>query len=230
MSRYNELHVDSKVVVYTDGASRGNQYQSLRYAGVGAYWGDDHPSNVSEALIGESQTNNRAELTALIRVLELEVRPAEVRTDSSYVRDGMQQYFANRHKETWRKKRSTVCNHDLWTRVYRLMDARTVGTFCVTKVKGHASYDDLSAGRVLAIDKQGNDAADALAVAGASINPKATGRIALARQLTVTTNVQKMMVDIFMLRESKRQAQQAESAGMDASTDSNEDDDDDYDS
>ena len=39
---------------------------------VGAYWGHDHPFNISEALQGNEQTNNRAELTAVIRVLQPE--------------------------------------------------------------------------------------------------------------------------------------------------------------
>lgn len=42
-SKYGELHVDGKVVVYTDGAARGNQYKNGKYAGVGAFWGISTP-------------------------------------------------------------------------------------------------------------------------------------------------------------------------------------------
>lgn len=35
------------------------------YAGIGVYWGDDHPDNVSEPLEGRP-TNNRAEIMVKI--------------------------------------------------------------------------------------------------------------------------------------------------------------------
>ncbi len=39
-------------------------------AGIGVYFGPSDPRNLSEKLIGK-QTNNRAELTAAIRALEI---------------------------------------------------------------------------------------------------------------------------------------------------------------
>lgn len=50
------------IVVYTDGACEGNG-QIGSEAGVGVYFGDNDPRNVSEPLEGEKQTNQRAELT-----------------------------------------------------------------------------------------------------------------------------------------------------------------------
>eukprot|EP00973_Karenia_brevis_P021780 2994688-Karenia_brevis.AAC.1 len=57
---------DGKVIVYTDGASKFNQLPCLRHAGYGAFWAIDHPVNISEALDGAVQTNQRAELRALL--------------------------------------------------------------------------------------------------------------------------------------------------------------------
>ena len=95
MNKYGELYRDGRVVVFTDGASRANQWRSLRHAGVGAFWGHNHPFNVSEALAGNEQTNNRAELQAVVDVLRVEARPVEVRSESSHVVDGWGQYFDN---------------------------------------------------------------------------------------------------------------------------------------
>ena len=81
--RYAEAWVDSRVVVYTDGAARNNQCRALRSAGVGAFWSKGHPFNVSVPLQGGVQPNNRAELMAVVMVAEVELRPVEVRTDSA---------------------------------------------------------------------------------------------------------------------------------------------------
>ncbi len=62
---------EGRVVVYTDGASRDNQHRAIRRAGVGVFWAVGHPYNVGEPLRGASQTNNRAELTAVIRALHV---------------------------------------------------------------------------------------------------------------------------------------------------------------
>ena len=51
-NKYGELHVEGRVVVFTDGAAKDNQFARCRRAGVGAFWGHDHPFNISEALKG----------------------------------------------------------------------------------------------------------------------------------------------------------------------------------
>ena len=73
--RYGELWSNNMVVVYTDGASRNNRTKCLRYAGYGAFWASSHPFNIARPLPGAEQTNNRAELYALVEALGLEVRP-----------------------------------------------------------------------------------------------------------------------------------------------------------
>ena len=55
--------------VYTDGACIHNGKPNAK-AGVGVYFGPNDPRNVSERLIGE-QTNNRAELTAILKVFSI---------------------------------------------------------------------------------------------------------------------------------------------------------------
>ncbi|KAJ2742490.1 Ribonuclease H1 [Coemansia sp. BCRC 34301] len=58
-----------KIVVYTDGASSNNGKRGAR-AGVGVYFGHYDPRNVSESLAGPRQTNQRAELMAILRAIE----------------------------------------------------------------------------------------------------------------------------------------------------------------
>uniref|UniRef100_A0A914RWV3 ribonuclease H n=1 Tax=Parascaris equorum TaxID=6256 RepID=A0A914RWV3_PAREQ len=55
-------------VVFTDGACSSNGHRGAK-AGIGVFWGDDHPDNVSEPLMSGPPTNNRAELSAVITAL-----------------------------------------------------------------------------------------------------------------------------------------------------------------
>ncbi|KAI0958123.1 hypothetical protein AcW1_006296 [Taiwanofungus camphoratus] len=72
-------------VVYSDGACKGNG-QPGSVAGIGVWWGRDDPRNLAERCPG-AQTNNRAELIAIVRVLETASRikhPLLIKTDSQY--------------------------------------------------------------------------------------------------------------------------------------------------
>ncbi|EEC18029.1 ribonuclease H1, putative [Ixodes scapularis] len=75
--------------VYTDGACSNNGgYNRTPQAGIGVYWGPNHPMNVSEPLPGR-QTNNRAEIQAATRALyqvrEQGGRNVTVHTDSDFL-------------------------------------------------------------------------------------------------------------------------------------------------
>ncbi|KZV84450.1 ribonuclease H-like protein [Exidia glandulosa HHB12029] len=69
-------------VIYTDGACSNNgKGAHLALAGVGVWYGHGDPRNISERCPGD-QTNNRAELIAIIRALE-EIPPSETETEKS---------------------------------------------------------------------------------------------------------------------------------------------------
>ncbi|KAJ6623043.1 ribonuclease H-like domain-containing protein [Mycena sp. CBHHK59/15] len=72
-------------VVYSDGACKGNgKVGSI--AGVGVWWGRDDRRNIAERCPGD-QTNNRAELIAILRILETtpkSKRPLLIKSDSQY--------------------------------------------------------------------------------------------------------------------------------------------------
>src|SRR5260370_27095697 len=99
---------------YTDGACRGNPGPGG--GGATLRFGDSE----KELAGAEARTtNNRMELTAVIRALEALKRPvqAQVYTDSEYVRRGIQEWVAGWKARGWRTAdRKPVKNQDLWQR------------------------------------------------------------------------------------------------------------------
>lgn len=61
----------SKLIVYTDGACVNNGKANAK-AGVGVYFGDDSPYNISCRLVGPP-TNQRAEIMAVLRAMQIVV-------------------------------------------------------------------------------------------------------------------------------------------------------------
>lgn len=146
--------------IYTDGSSRANGQLGAR-AGFGVFFGQGDPRNVSEPLRGEPQTNQRAELTAIQRALE--VAPAEqdvqIITDSQYSINCVTKWAVGWRRNGWTTAGGEpVKNRDLVQAVLdRMEEKRKAGGKTVFKwVKGHAA-------------DAGNVAADLLAVKGASM-------------------------------------------------------------
>ena len=144
---------------------------------------------------GRTQTNNRAELLAVLLAASRDPRRLEVRTDSEYVFNGARGLMAWRHSG-WRGK-----NADLWNQLALILVARGVETVIFTKVKGHATARDIARGHVQHEDKIGNDGADALACAGADAHEVPAGVVAACRRVkSAAMRVQRMMVDILLAR------------------------------
>jgi ribonuclease HI len=100
------------VEIYTDGACRGNPgpggWAALLLAG-----GSEREISGAEA----HTTNNRMELTAVIRALEALKRPVEgaIYTDSQYVRQGVLDWMPNWKARGWKTAdKKPVKNQDLW--------------------------------------------------------------------------------------------------------------------
>eukprot|EP00973_Karenia_brevis_P040324 5570592-Karenia_brevis.AAC.1 len=166
----SECFHDGRVVIYTDGATRHNQHKDLRRAGSGGFWSHRNPKNFSKALPGLVQTNQRAELYAVWHALEVEARDLEIRSDSQYVVDGCIMHLRTWQRRGWRSRKGPLINSDLWQKIYQLLQSRRANSVKFCKVKGHASWDEVEQGSVSHNDKIGNDMADALAVAGASLH------------------------------------------------------------
>jgi ribonuclease HI len=89
----------SRVEIYTDGACRGNP-------GPGG-WGALLSTGEREKELSGAEkltTNNRMELTAVIRALEALKRPSEalIYTDSEYVRKGITEWVKNWKARGWK--------------------------------------------------------------------------------------------------------------------------------
>ncbi|MFM5924404.1 MAG: ribonuclease HI [Novosphingobium sp.] len=101
-----------KVEIFTDGACKGNPGPG----GWGAILRMGH--HEKELSGGEAETtNNRMELTAVIRALEALKEPCHVHlhTDSRYVIDGITKWIYGWQKNGWKTAaKKPVLNADLW--------------------------------------------------------------------------------------------------------------------
>ena len=121
--------------IYADGACRGNP-------GPGG-WGVllQSGSSKKELWGGEPDTtNNRMELTAVIRALEALKRKASVNvhTDSQYVQKGISSWIHNWKRNGWRTAdKKPVKNAELWQVLDALAAQHVVKWLWV---KGHAGH------------------------------------------------------------------------------------------
>jgi len=149
-----------QVEIYSDGACKGNPGPGgwgalLRYQSVQGL-------REKELFGGERlTTNNRMELTAVIRAIEALKRPCAVtvHTDSVYVQKGISEWIHNWKKRGWKTAtKEPVKNADLWQELDGLVTAHKIDW---RWIKGHAGHD-------------GNERADALANRG--VETVAAGR------------------------------------------------------
>ena len=123
----------SEVVIYTDGACKGNP-------GPGG-WGAWLRAGQAERELwgGASQTtNNRMELTAVIQGQAVLTRPCTVAiyTDSEYVKNGITTWIHNWKKRGWRTAANApVKNVELWQQLDALAAKHRVSWHWV---KGHS--------------------------------------------------------------------------------------------
>ena len=140
--------MNETIDIYTDGACKGNP-------GIGGWGAWLKSGEHSKEIFGGEPltTNNRMELTAVIRALEALKRPSVVRlhTDSKYVQQGISSWIHQWKKRGWKTAdKKPVKNEDLW----RLLDAAaTRHQIEWIWVRGHAGHD-------------GNEKADELANRG----------------------------------------------------------------
>ena len=140
-----------KVVIYTDGACRGNP-------GPGGWGVVLRFQDVSKSLRGYAPetTNNRMELTAVIEGLKALKRSCEVElyTDSKYVMQGLTEWLAKWKRNGWKTAaKKPVKNVDLWQ---QLEEETAKHDISWNWVKGHAGIE----GNEMA-DQLANEAIDA---------------------------------------------------------------------
>ena len=136
------------VIIYTDGACRGNP-------GPGG-WGVliEYGESRKQLYGGDiSTTNNKMELTAAIMALKEIKEPCEIilYTDSKYVLQGIEEWIHNWKKRGWRgANKKPVKNIELWKELDELRDEHNIKW---NWVKGHSG-------------DPGNETADMLANRG----------------------------------------------------------------
>ena len=136
------------VQIYADGACKGNP-------GPGGWGAIVRAAGAERELCGGERqtTNNRMELTAVIRALESLEAPStvEVYTDSQYVQKGISEWLQDWKRRGWRTAdKKPVKNVDLWQRLEHVAAAHRVSWHWI---KGHAGHPE-------------NERADALANRG----------------------------------------------------------------
>lgn len=98
--------------VYCDGSCIHNGKPNAK-AGIGIYFGDNDPRNVSESISGN--TNNIAELTAMIRVYDYLKKDITIVSDSKYALHCVKEYGKKQEKDSWK---NNIPNQELVKQLY----------------------------------------------------------------------------------------------------------------
>ena len=142
------------IYVYTDGACTNNGHKNAA-AGIGIYFGEDDQRNVSAKIDGK-QSNNTAELSAIIRTYEILKNDIEMGKDVTIVSDSVYaircagEYGLKNANCNWDKD---IPNKELVREIYELYSAHSNVNFM--HIKAHTSNQD--------IHSIGNNHADRLA-------------------------------------------------------------------
>lgn len=125
------------VEIFTDGACRGNP-------GPGG-WGAILRYNKHEKRLNGAEvltTNNRMELTAVIKALAALKKSCTIRitTDSQYVRKGITEWLIQWKKQNWHtSNKKPVKNMDLWQELDTLTKQHKISWHWV---KGHSGHKE----------------------------------------------------------------------------------------
>jgi ribonuclease HI len=152
------IHTESTIVpdyyVYTDGACSNNG-RSNAIAGIGIFFGNNDPRNVSKRIEGK-QTNNTAEMLAIIDTYEIieqdiiEGKKVAIVSDSEYALKCVQSYGKKCSDNGWQKD---IPNKELVKIAYNLYQKQSNIVFI--HCRAHTNQND--------IHSIGNDGADRLA-------------------------------------------------------------------
>lgn len=141
------------MIIYTDGACKGNGKDTNAKGGYGVLI-DDERGNIRHIWGGEQPTtNNRMELMAAIVALQNTPTdaPLDIYTDSNYVQKGISEWIGAWKKRNWKKSDGKpVLNQALWQQLDDLSQDRLINWHWV---KGHHG-------------NHGNETADMLANRG----------------------------------------------------------------
>ena len=154
---FAQLENLDNIVVYTDGACRNNGKKNAK-AGIGVYFSDNDPRNVSERLRG-NQTNQNAELSAILKVVQIldkelkQFKKVTIYTDSDYSIKCIKNYCSFWERNGWKKRDGQpIKNIETIKNIYCLYRKYTIH---FKHIRSHTGLTDRHS--------VGNDKADKLA-------------------------------------------------------------------
>lgn len=137
--------------IFTDGACRGNP-------GPGGWGALLYYGQHEKKMYGADQhtTNNRMELTAVIKALQALKQPCDIvlTTDSQYVKRGITEWIYNWHKNGWKTAgKQPVKNMDLWLVIFNEIQKHKIQWRWVRGHTGHKENEMADALANRAIDE-----------------------------------------------------------------------------
>lgn len=131
------IEEDNYIEIFTDGACHGNP-------GIGGWGAILRYNKLEKSLNGAEKltTNNRMELTAVIRSLESLKQPCaiaiKVTTDSQYVKKGITEWLVQWKRRNWQtSNKQPVKNKDLWQQLDAISKQHEISWHWV---KGHSGH------------------------------------------------------------------------------------------
>jgi len=123
------------IEIFTDGACTGNP-------GPGGWCAILRYKNHEKILSGfdKNTTNNRMELTAVIKALEKIKRKSYIKiySDSQYLIKGMTEWLQNWIKNDWKNSRKEeIQNKELWMKLYEFSKKHEIEWIWIKGHKGH---------------------------------------------------------------------------------------------
>ncbi|MGL5973027.1 MAG: ribonuclease HI [Oscillospiraceae bacterium] len=134
------MNVKKQINIYTDGACSGNP-------GPGGYCAVLKYQNHEKIIKGgeKSTTNNRMELTAVLKGLEAIKEPCDITiySDSKYFIDAIEKNWVTKWQENnWmRNKKDPVLNVDLWKDILKQFKIHNIYLIWVKGHSGHLEND-----------------------------------------------------------------------------------------
>ena len=144
---WSETRSHDFVFVWTDGASVCNQDSRFRRAGCGVFFSINDNRNCSFTLPGREQTNNRAELLAVITAMKIHDGNLEIRSDSEYV------VRTANSRMRGEAQKGYVENSNLWKEFDMAMGYYGTRQLKFTWVKGHATMAHINRRITTSLDK-----------------------------------------------------------------------------
>ena len=124
------------VIIYTDGACDPNP-------GPGGWAALLLSGRKEKVLTGSEQstTNNRMELTAAIRALQVLNKPCriDIYTDSEYLKRGITEWLPAWRKRNWKRKGGALANLDLWQALDAAVKSHSVNW---NWLRGHTGHHE----------------------------------------------------------------------------------------